>query len=234
MIALATAARPLALLPHLAAAARSGAKTVTRRLIRWPEGIRRDQVPRLDVASRWLLPDIGEGGGSNLFHVLTCPLGAPGQRLWVRERALVEALKLEGNHIGGRVLAVQVTYEADGERSSWMDWPARMTWRPRGGKCIPNGVHREGARTFLEVVAVRAERLQDITEEDARAEGLGALWDGGYEAFVFPAGTIAKTTKFYPTAVRAFRALWDSLAPAGARWADNPWVWRVGFRRIET
>jgi uncharacterized protein YhfF len=59
---------------------------------------------------------------------------------------------------------------------------------------------------------VRVERLQEITEEDARAEGCGDP----------PFGTRRET----------FAILWDAINGKRAPWESNPWVWRVEFRRV--
>lgn len=74
---------------------------------------------------------------------------------------------------------------------------------------------RWASRITLEVVSVRVERLQEITEEDARAEGVMSLPN------IHP---IAR-----PTSV--FQELWDQINGKRAPWESNPWVWRVEFRR---
>jgi hypothetical protein len=66
---------------------------------------------------------------------------------------------------------------------------------------------RVASRILLELTGVRVERVQDISEADARAEGVGSA--AGYAA------------------------LWDSLnAKRGYAWAANPWVWVLEFRRV--
>lgn len=82
-------------------------------------------------------------------------------------------------------------------------WP----WRPS------THMPRWASRITLEVLGVRAERLQDIGEEDARAEGAGlAVYmdggDSGYRA--------------------GFRSHWESIHGPGS-WAANPWVWALEF-----
>lgn len=80
---------------------------------------------------------------------------------------------------------------------------------------------REAARLFLEVTEVRVERLQKISEEDARAEGIGMplfrsdeIEDYGY--------------------IECFEMLWDSIySKRGHGWEQNPWVWAITFKRAE-
>jgi hypothetical protein len=84
---------------------------------------------------------------------------------------------------------------------------------------------RWASRLTLEVVSVRVERLQAITEADARAEGLESSVDDGVTYW----GPVGKG-HFDPRV--AYRSLWESLHGPGS-WAANPWVWVVGFRRCD-
>jgi len=147
-----------------------------------------------------------------------CPFGQPGDRLWVREawaaldsdwKVVPRPMDLKGGPWP------HVAYFADhADRKG--DGPANpIAWRP--------SIHmpRWASRITLEVVCVRVERLQDITEEDATAEGavVGQYYPGSEEP---------------PFSCReAFRDLWNSVAKPGATWADNPWVWVVEFKPIE-
>lgn len=96
-------------------------------------------------------------------------------------------------------------------------------WRP--------SIHmpKKAARIFLRVKNVRVERLQDITEEDARSEGCidyhDKMGDGKFEDVI----------EFDLTARDAFSYLWDTLnAKRGYGWDANPWVWVIEFERIES
>ena len=89
-------------------------------------------------------------------------------------------------------------------RAGWKG-EGRIRWRP--GMYMP----RWASRIFLEVTSVRQERLHDITEEDARQEGVGVR-EG-------------------QSAVGAFEELWRSVYSSGGKeWEANPMVWRVEFR----
>lgn len=85
---------------------------------------------------------------------------------------------------------------------------------------------RWASRVTLDVVAVRVERLQDITEADAKAEGV---------ATTLPArinGERGMVHNLGPEAHRqAFAQLWDGINGKRAPWASNPFVWVVEFRR---
>ncbi len=87
-----------------------------------------------------------------------------------------------------------------------------MAWKP--SIFMP----RWASRILLEVTDVRVERVQDIREEDARA-------DCGKEKCCEAEGH---------GAIVAFHGLWDSInAKRGFGWDVNPWVWVVEFKRIE-
>lgn len=119
-----------------------------------------------------------------------CPYGVAGDRLWVRETW--------ADTMGEPPTAV---YRADGERHP----SSQLKWRP--------AIHmpRWACRLVLEVTGVRVERLQDISEADAKAEGVDNIR--------------AKV----PTHRDAYRYLWDDINGFGA-WDKNPWVWVVEVR----
>lgn len=117
-----------------------------------------------------------------------------------------------------------VAYRADWEHSN-----GEQFWRP--SIFMP----RWASRLTLEVTDVRVERLQDITEEDARAEGIRPFPfrpDDGFPVCYGYAVEDLKTNLFDPTAVRAYDRLWDSINLKRAPWDSNPWVWVVSFKRI--
>jgi hypothetical protein len=102
------------------------------------------------------------------------------------------------------------------ERDDSPDHVTRIErWRP--------SIHmpRWASRITLEVTDVRVERLQDITEEDAKAEGAEARAHGVDDAAAF--GLRHRV---------GFADLWESINGAGS-WDANPWVWRIAFKRID-
>jgi hypothetical protein len=120
--------------------------------------------------------------------------------------------------------------------------PAYMAdWDPRSADLAPEpkwtpSIHmpRAAARIFLDVTSVRVERLQDITEEDALAEGIRTFTKDDVVLKYWPCdptdGALkCRWSELPRTAKAAFVVLWDSLAAKGAKWADNPWTWRVEF-----
>ena len=104
-----------------------------------------------------------------------------------------------------------------------MDYDA-MIWTP--SIFMP----RSASRITLEVVSVRVERLQDITEEDAKAEGVSGLPLAMMKVWP-PTGP----SQGVPMPMKdVFAALWDSLnAKRGFGWQTNPWVFVIEFQRIK-
>jgi hypothetical protein len=138
----------------------------------------------------------------------------PGARLWVRETWRRPRI----NDGAPAAIKSPVQYRA----TSLFHDGFGESWRP--SIFMP----RWASRITLGVTAVKVERLQDISEEDAKAEGVrfdGTYWLGG----VHP---IKKTPQCWPTAKDAFKALWNSInSKRGYSWEANPWVWCYTFSR---
>lgn len=148
----------------------------------------------------------GEGAntGTCTCKDLKPPYGVPGDRLWVRETFYADVTQAEFE---------DVLHDGTGiyYRATEIH-PHLFRWRP--------SIHmpRWASRITLEVVSVRVERLNDISEEDAIAEGC-PYGVGGW--MVDP----AVGDKQFPT-------LWESINGPGS-WDANPWVWVREFKRIE-
>lgn len=176
-----------------------GRKSQTRRLVALPSG----WEPKVGAGGRGDLDRYGlrlvPSSGSVLGpDSLVCRYGTVGDRLWVRENWQPLAER-------------KAIYAATWHPAS----PPPSRWRP--------SIHmpRWACRITLEVTGVRVERLQDISDDDARAEGVEysdetALWSPGN----------------HETPTQAFAALWESIH-GPELWAKNPWVWVVEFKRIE-
>lgn len=134
-----------------------------------------------------------------------CPYGQPGDRLWVRESWSVD---MSMDHLKPSDVPEDsiVYYRANTDK----DWERQSTGQVMGKKRPSIFMPRWASRINLEITDIRVERVQDITEEDAKAEGVD----------------------WYPAmrANRLFQSLWDSInAKRGYAWDVNPWVWVVEF-----
>lgn len=98
-------------------------------------------------------------------------------------------------------------------------------WHKKIGMFMP----RLAARLFLEVTAVRVERLQAISEDDAEAEGVFPEFEMSFADFVHKRATPESTHYL------GFKHLWGELHAdrPGCSWNDNPWVFVIEFRRVE-
>ena len=111
--------------------------------------------------------------------------------------------------------------DADGEWK-WERGQSPCRWRP--SIFMP----RWASRIALEVTAVRVERLQEISEDDAKAEGVEYQDDA---KDICQGWLSSDRTVLFETARRAYEDLWQSIN-GEASWAANPWVWVVEFRRL--
>jgi len=147
-----------------------------------------------------------------------CPYGQLGDRLWVRE---VWARDDEDGQLMYRADVGKDPY-ADAWEQGRNEGVPRYRWKP--------SIHmpRAASRITLEITGVRVERLQDISEADALAEGVTPKWEPGCSGRLMEA--ISGFMSFHPAA-SAYADLWEQINGPGS-WDANPWVWVVEFKRV--
>lgn len=243
--------RPLLMQAHQVLATLRGDQTQTRRIVDpAPEFIGgKGEENDLgcwgwgDEVGSWVTLDLSRppyhGPDYSISHesyAIACPLGSVGDRLWVREAWRVDAehndaspLTMTEIYAGVENIYppphLPVLYTADGRVLCGTKASRSLTW---GRKRHAGHMPRWASRLVLEVTGVRVERLQDITEADARAEGCtghdpepsaegGTTWPGRSSA---------------PCPRAHFAALWDSVngGRPGCSWDSNPWVWVISYK----
>jgi hypothetical protein len=198
-------------------------KTQTRRILK---------VPSWSGCDNWTDAELEIGADGKPYTTcnetgclaeIPCPYGGAGDRLWVRE-----TFTLESSHESpydppfndGR----PIKRCGDTEDGQWWKQPHYRATDPTPeldiGKEEPGVVWkpsifmpRWASRINLEITGIRVERLQDISEADAKAEGVGS-WSDSANAARWKC-----------------RCLWETINGTGS-WEANPWVWVVEFRRI--
>jgi hypothetical protein len=152
--------------------------------------------------------------------VIRCPYGGPGDRLWVRETWAPYKSGIWTPNTGFTNEGIGYLYAAEPMSD---DYGCR--WKP--------SIHmpREAARILPTVKSVRVERLQEITEADAIAEGSWLKHCPCYKAPKDKFEQFFTQTGCYIHG-KAFKPLWDGLhAKDGYGWDVNPWVWVIEFER---
>lgn len=199
--------RPILFSAPMVQALVAGTKTQTRRALR--EG------DWLDL-KEGVIRMANVGPATTGFQSVTCPYGEPGDHLWVRE-AYRFVIGYDSRPPRDVSEGTPVRYEADGLGAKQTDgW----VW----GKLRPSMfMPRWASRITLEVTDVRVERLQDISDVDAQAEGINP--------FQLAAGGRVRDRIFGYQ--RAYAALWEQINGPGA-WDLNPWVFSVSFKRRMT
>lgn len=196
--------RPILFSAPMVRAILDGSKTQTRR-----------------VAKRTAAGHVKETGGHRRWHIadfdayLACPYGQPGDRLWVRE-----TWAAPHSEDGRPPRAIQ----CDQLRIHYLASEGRggLVWRP--------SIHmpRWASRITLEITGVRVERLQEISEADAIAEGIERSYDQWRDYRTDQAVN-------YPSAatpIDSYRTLWEEINGPDS-WDANPWVWVVKFERLD-
>ncbi len=198
--------KPILFSTSMVRAILDGRKTMTRRVIKNPPwGMHNwdyDEDGGFEARC-------GNGGAGGIFLDWNEPLKPPykpGDILYVRETWVdTVSLPLDCAHYG---INDKYMYKANCLDDINPPWK----WKP--------SIHmpKEAARIFLKVIDVRVERVQDISEDEAVAEGFSGFEDEAY--LVLPS--------------EEFAQYWDSLdAKRGFGWDENPWVWVIEFERIK-
>ena len=190
--------RPILMTPENAQKCHDGTKTQTRRIVK-PQPF---HISWFEHQQGWCAKVREDTGSAEhpAYVMVPCPYGLVGDRLWVREPFTVANEGREDQ---------SVIYKGDPMFSGMtvFDWK----WTP--------SIHmpRFACRTVLEITDVRVERLQDITTEDIKREGIE--WSDEPE-----------TADIY---YQRWRHLWESINGKGS-WDLNPWVWVIAFRKVGT
>ena len=190
--------RPIIFNTELVKAILAGQKTQSRRVIK----------PQPVLGRHWKHGWVVDPAEVDI-PIAFCPYGIPGDSLWVREIFYIWQAAYLG-HPEQRPIA----YAEETER---MNREPEGTWKKRPSIFMP----RWASRITLEITGVCVEQLQDISEEDAAAEGVNPIIAGS-----------GHLKEHWHRA--AFGVLWDDLnAKRGLGWDTNPWVWRIEFRQAE-
>ena len=216
--------RPILFSGAMVRAILSGQKTVTRR-------------PVKRLALKWLDDGFEPSFVADPDNAM-CPYGQPGERLWVRESwwqaggwQSTYPEDDEGSWFGSK----RVVYSADGStpnepnhyypdglrNGAYSAADPHRIWRHRPSIHMP----RWASRILLEITAVRVERLQDISGDQAQAEGVDAAMCRQFLE------TSPSRFECKEAVIHGFAGLWASINGAES-WHANPWVWVVEFKRV--
>lgn len=141
-----------------------------------------------------------------------CPYGQPGDVLWVRETWGIEKRKEK-----------RIVFKA-----RMNDYPIQDDrWRP--------SIHmpKAAARIWLRITDVRVERLHDISEADAIAEGIETSYSGLFFKNYQPKPTAWGDGSLVSEPEHSFKSLWQTINGEES-WLQNPWVWVVKFEVLST
>lgn len=213
--------RPILFSAPMVLALLAGTKTQTRRIVKAAPGKQSEWLTSelLGQVKHWATHPVGvndDGPGVELVHpkggplgYVTSPYGGAGDRLWVKETwAAGKGYDAEPKR---RLIALKST---ELPRSARLWYRADAKDDSRRGKWRPSiFMRRWMSRLVLEVTGLRVERLNEISESDAIAEGTPRVVQ-------------------YRSAREAYSDLWESINGAGS-WAANPLVWVVEFKRLE-
>lgn len=250
--------RPIIFNAEMVRAILDGRKTQTRRVVlHQPQ--RSDILPNLVFPRNKQESNYPPGGWiypNGMEQILSlCPFGSIGDRLWVRETWGVvshafdddgfmtswtpdrPATAIHEMSFGKGYYSGHAIYAADGSLT-WGDDDGHVD----GRSCWKPSIHmpRAASRILLEVTAVRVEQLQDISENDAKSEGLAEITkDGSLFKFGIPDGDGYPGTddngwawhEWERNPVDAYCKLWQSIYGEES-WQANPWVWVIEFRKI--
>jgi hypothetical protein len=214
---------------------------------------RKTQARRVALGGYWgavkplagVLWRFSDGEGESLrIETAACPYGVPGDRLWVKEGFAMQR-DCDGEappYNDGRPIE-RICNEYDSE--SWLMPHYRATDPMPDLSCehksceqsdnlcrnpwnSPLFMPRWASRITLEITAVRVQRVQEISEEDAIAEACNPEFEVDLAAFVHGQALPESTHRL------GYKHLWDSInARRGFSWQSNPWCWVISFRKLE-
>lgn len=195
-----------------------GRKSQTRRIVKTRHsGLRGDGKLHIETAEakEWVLsagtdPQWAAFNGNTMATGWRkCPYGKPGDILWVRETWA----EYFGGSTSHRVVPI---YKAS-ENIEWFKWKPSIHMK------------KKYARIWLEVINIRVERVQSISNEDAIAEGIETIYPKG----LFGQGYERPDRALAQSASSCYEHLWVQIN-GDESWKNNNWVWVVEFKVLST
>lgn len=229
--------RPILFSAPMVRAILDGRKTQTRRIVKGGEmaAVPFDRIPSEEIESLEIR-GWREYVKGHLFP--SCPYGQPGDRLWVRETHYRfghwEAVASVRTKTGRQKWAfvpdsTDVLFDAPPEfrKGRHHKDPFTQAWHKRLARFMPKNI----VRITLEITDVQVERLQDISEADAVAEG---SYLGKCECFPRPRNPVESMMKqtWCHKHGDEFISLWKKINGPES-WNANPWVWVIEFKRVK-
>ncbi|WP_112070637.1 ASCH domain-containing protein [Klebsiella grimontii] len=211
-----------------------GRKTQTRRIVKGTDGAMKF-CKEWDINGKEVFVVLGEKDHTGMNPVLgaiSCPFGAVGDRIWVRETWATLGnedgccIDWEGNLCKGDERSAARIYRASceqrpGDYGLW-SIPDDAYWKPHTKEHKFEGAWRPSihmprwaSRILLEITNVRVERLKSISDGDAVREGCSTA-----------------DMKSGDCVADVFARLWASIYGSDS-WNANPWVWVIEFKRVE-
>lgn len=250
--------RPILFSGEMVRALLAGTKTQTRRIIKCPPSTGAFALIGMADGSWWPVKSIDgesldDGNGCETF--MSCPFGKPRDRLWVRESYYqlghwesLPGVKTKTGRMKWRFVADSSQIVFDPKQYDLtaispirkgrhhLD-PGTMAWHKRLGRFMP----RKSSRTTLEITEVRVQRLQEVSNADAMAEGIGQTWGDflgnpprwALDSISRAHGSPGSHLYDNRTSAKNFALLWESIHGVGA-WDANPWVWAVSFKVVDS
>jgi hypothetical protein len=230
--------KPILFSGEMVRAILAGHKTQTRRIVK-PQP--HPDFPISCINCEWYSPIIIRDGreepAPEVFGFASedkgwkCPYGAPDARLWVRETFQFVHANSDGQRstFNSALPFTQHDYQ-------WIEYAAT----PRDNEPPPKWkpsifMPRWASRITIKITGIRVERLQDISADDARAEGISdsriyltephTILDRKYN---LPTGDIPPADKI---AIGNYRGLWEAINGKSS-WDANPWVWIIVFKQV--
>ena len=184
---------------------------------------------------------MGKGSGKYEHDLIPCPYGGPGDLVYVRENILQSKVSFHDvcGEMKTRWTRDKVEYLADTPKPEKRFLTPDMYGSPFMDSRPSIHMPRWASRLTLEITDVRVERVQDISEKDARHEGLahttkdgGTTWKWGIpDSDGLPGNDDSgwPWSEWETCAREAFARLWESIHGPGS-WETNNWVWVIEFR----
>ena len=221
--------RPILFSAAMVRAILNGSKTQTRRTCKARTQNQADIIGGAIIDDQLTdLDGIGFFEGKAWRNHVVCPYGQPGDTLWVREEHFRFGHWEPVEGVRTKTGRQKWKFVEDSDEVRYLDYPPEefrkgmhketphyRTWHKRLARFMPRSV----SRITLEITGIRVERLKEISEHDAMAEGITED---------FPEHECNSSRPF----AEGYQWLWESINGAGS-WDENPFVWVIEFRKVE-